>query len=273
MASPNIWPSGLNLAGTVFENGPATLQLDGATYLSGAVQWVDTIGGNDSNAGSLPNLPVRTLSQAITNSAANGVIVIGEGSSENVASALSASLAGLMIFGCGSGSSRPRYRWTGSEEFIGGFNFTGAHQWVENIYFPASTGTAALGRVYSNSDGFTVLDCYFECGATDTVQTLSVGGDCARVSGTSFVVTASRPSIGLYINGTSANTLVEGCTFDGGSYGWSDYAFKVPVAATVVRQRGNTFINQSNVGHTVTATSYQLFGVNADGTSNVLLTA
>ena len=95
MGSPNIYANGLNLAGTVFQNGPATLQLAGSTYLSGVVQWLDTIGGNDSNAGTKPELPVKTIAQAVTNSAANGVIVVGEGSSESIAAGQVFTLAGL----------------------------------------------------------------------------------------------------------------------------------------------------------------------------------
>src|SRR5689334_5121167 len=99
MASPNTYLSGLNLAGTVFADGPTTLQLDGATFLSGAVQWLSSTTGNDANAGTLPELPVATLAQAVTNSAANGVIVIGAGHTESLGSSQALSLVNLSIFG------------------------------------------------------------------------------------------------------------------------------------------------------------------------------
>jgi hypothetical protein len=270
MSSPNIYSAGLNLAGTVFANGPATLQLDGATYLSGSVQWLDTISGNNVNAGSLPELPVATLAQAVTNSAANGVIVIGAGSSESLVGSQALSLAGLSIFGCGTGSSRPRYTCTGAVD-MWSVGATGV--WIEGIYFPASTAVAT-SRIKANSDGLTVKDCYFECGASDTNRALSFsGGNFCRADGCSFVVTASRPATGLEVVNSVTDTVIVDCVFDGGSYGWTSYALKVSNSATRVRLMGNTFSNRSDLGFTVTGASYQLFGNDMGGTSNVLLTA
>lgn len=270
MASPNIYPGGLNLAGTVFENGPATLQLDGPTYLSGAVQWLDTINGNNANAGTMPELPVATLAQAVTNSAANGVIVIGEGSSESLSGSQTIALAGLSIFGCGTGSSRPRYTCTGA---VAMWNCSAAGIWVENIYFPASTA-AATSRITSGADMQTFKDCYFECGASDTNRALYLsGGSGVRVDGCSFVVTASRPAIGIHIPNATNDITITDCVFDGGSYGWSDYAVKVSNGATRVRIISPTLNNRSDIGFTVTGTSYQIYGVDAAGTTNVLLTA
>ena len=109
MASPKTYPSGLALAGTVFENPPESLQGAGGTYFSGGIQWLDTINGNDANAGTLPELPVKTLAQAHTNSSNDGIIVIGEGSAETLTVSQSLFWGNLAIFGCGVGSSRPRY--------------------------------------------------------------------------------------------------------------------------------------------------------------------
>lgn len=271
MASPNIYPGGLNLAGTVFANGPATLQRDGAVYLAGAVQWLDTISGNDASAGTEPELPVKTLAQAVTNSTTNGVIIIGAGSAESLAASQSLAIANLSIFGCGTGSSRPRYTNANATSL---FDITGAGTWIEGIYSPAST-TAPTNRVAVGAAAVTLKDCYFECGASDTVPTLAVGssGNQFTADGCSFVVTASRPSIGIRIAATVTDPTVRDCVFDGGSYGWSDYALKVTAAATRIRVFGGTYINRSDIGITVTATSYSLFGIETDGTSRVTLTA
>lgn len=270
MASPNIFQSGLNLAGTVFANGPTTLQLAGQTYLSGSVQWLDTISGNNANAGTLPELPVATLAQAVTNSAANGVIVIGAGSSESLAGSQSIALAGLSIFGCGTGSSRPRYTCTGVVDM---WSIGAPGVWIEGIYFPASTA-AATSRIKANNDGLTVKDCYFECGASDTNRALSFsGGNFCRADGCSFVVTASRPAVGLEVVNSVTDTTIVDCVFDGGSYGWTGYALKVSNAATRVRIINPTMTNRSDIGFTTTGASYQLYGVETGGTSNVLLTA
>jgi len=271
MASPNDYPNGLNLVGTVFANGPTTLQLGGGVYLSGLVQWLDTIGGNDANAGTLPELPVKTLAQAITNSANNGVIVIGAGSSESLGSSQGMSLTNLSIFGCGTGSSRPRYTCTGSVVM---FNVSGNGTWIENIYFPAATAVPT-SRIDIGAPYCTVKDCYFECGANDTTRAVRIpaAGSGNLVTGCSFVVTASRPAIGLEISGAGSNNTISDCTFNGGSYGWTDYALKISAAALGTRIISPTMTNRSDIGATVTATSYQLYGVDVGGTGNVRLDA
>lgn len=269
MASPNTYPGGLNLAGTVFSDGPATLQLGGRVYLSGLVQWVDTISGSNANAGNKPELPVATLAQAITNSAANGVIVVGAGSAETLSGSQTLGAnTGLSIFGCGTGSSRPRYTCSGAVAML---NLQAAGAWVEGFYFPASTA-AATSRITVGADQATIKDCYFECGASDTNRAVLVTGIC-RIEGCSFVVTASRPAIGIEVSVATSDVNVVDCVFDGGSYGWSDYSFKVSGAATRVRSFGNTFSNQSDYGHTITGTSYQAYGLEIGGTGNVQLTA
>lgn len=271
MASPVIFPSGLNLAGTVFANGPATLQLGGPVYFSGGVQWLDTINGNNANAGTLPELPVATFDQAVTNSAANGAIVIGQGSAESLAVAQTINLAGLSIFGCGIGSSRPRYTCTGA---VSMWDVTAAGVWIEGIYFPASQA-AATNRVAFTSDSGVVKDCYFECGANDTNRALRLhtGADDMRVEGCSFVTTALRPAVGLEISAAVVDPRVFDCTFDGGSYGWTDYALKVSAAATRIVYSGLTLVNRSDIGHTVTGTTYKIFGPQTSGQINIHLTA
>jgi len=271
MASPAIYQNGLNLAGTVFANGPATLQLAGPTYLAGAVQWLDTINGDDANAGTLPELPVATLAQAVTNSTDNGIIVIGAGSAETLPGSQALATENLTIFGCGVGSSRPRYTCSGAVVM---FSVVSNGTWIENIYFPASTAVAT-SRIDLGAPYCTVKDCYFECGANDTTRALRItaAGSGCLVDGCSFVTTALRPAIGIEISAANGNNTITNCTFNGGSYGWTDYAFKVSAAAEGVRLIENTFLNRSDIGFTVTGASYQLYGNPMDGTSNVRLTA
>jgi hypothetical protein len=151
---------------------------------------------------------------------------------------------------------------------------SGAGVWIENLYFPASTGTAT-SRISLSGINCTVRDCYFECGASDATYSLrlATGSSGARVSGCSFVTVASRPAQGLAVDGAITDALIEDCTFDGGSYGWSSNALDVSAAATRIKAIGNTFINQSDYAHSVTATTYQIHGLEIGGTGNVLLTA
>jgi hypothetical protein len=154
------------------------------------------------------------------------------------------------------------------------WNVVGANCWIEGFYFPASTA-AATDRIGLAASDTMVKDCYFECGASDTNRALrvhtSAGG--GTIDGCSFVATASRPAVGLEISAAVNGVTVQNCTFDGGSYGWTDYAFKVSAAATALTARDLTFTNRSDLGITVTATSYKLFGIDLGGTGNVRLDA
>jgi hypothetical protein len=271
LASPVNWTAGFNLAGTVFDGGPALLEL-APSYLSGGVQWVDTIGGSNVNVGDNPELPVQTLAQAVTNSAANGLIVIGQGSAEAPTGSQSVALAGLTIVGCGSGSTRPRYTCAGAVDL---FAVSAAGVRIRNLYFPASTAVSTARVAFTAANG-EVKGCYFECGASDTNRAVRIhtAANSCRVRDSSFVVTASRPAMGLEISAAVTDTTIEDSVFDGGSYGWTDYALKVSAAATRIFLEGQVeLLNRSDAGFTVTATSYQLFGLVPSGGSKVVLTA
>lgn len=266
MASPITWPQGLAATGPDL----ATLEND---YFSGDVWWLDTVNGTDavSPAGKEREQPLKTLAQAVTNAAAGDIIVIESGSSESLSSAQTLSKIGLTIIGLGQGSNRPRYTANGA---IAMFNITAAATRIFNVYFPASTA-APTSRVSTAAAETEVSGCYFECGTLDTGAAVIVAasGTSARVTDSSFVTTASRPAIGLSVSGAVTDLTVSSCTFDGGSYGWTDYAFKVSAAATRMRIKDIQLLNRSDLGVTVTATSYQVYGVSADRSSRVLITA
>lgn len=271
MASPNIWPGGLNLSGTVFSGGGTAAALTD-DYFSGAIQFLDTINGSDGNSGSQPELPVKTLARAVVNSAANGIILIGQGSAETLLGAQTFLNAGQRIIGCGSGASRPRYTCGGAS--INMFDIQAAGVAVENIYFPASTG-AGSARVSFTAASGEIRDCYFECGSNDTANTVACGAGSANtlIKGTTFASVASRPAVALAITAAVADIAVDTCIFDGGAFGWSDDAFKISAAATRLKPRNVQMINRSDFNITVTATSYQAFGLMASGTSRINITA
>ncbi len=270
MASPRIYPNGLNLAGTVFQDGPATLQLDGGVYFSGEPQWVSSTTGNNANAGDLPELPVASIAQAVTNSAANGIIIIGANHVEALSGSQTLALQNLSIFGCGLGSSRPRFTCTGAVDM---FAVGAAGVWIEGLYFPASTDVAT-DRIGLAAADCTVKDCYFECGASDTNRALRVhtGANHSTVDGCSFVTTALRPARGIEVSAAVSDPTILNCTFDGGSYGWSTYALHVSAAATRIRIINPVLSNRSDIG-IVAGASYELFGVQVGGTGNVRLDA
>lgn len=264
MASPNLWPAGLGGTG-------AEIAEIAGDYFSGSVQWLDTVLGNNSNAGTERELPVATLAQAVTNSAANGIIAIEAGSYEALTGAQTLNLAGLTLVGLGIGSNRPRYTAAGA---IAMFNITAAATRIINIYFPAST-TAPTSRISTTAAETEINGCYFECGINDTGAATIIGANAhsCRLINSSWVTTASRPAIGVSVTGAVTDLHWKNIAFDGGSYGWTDYALKISGAATRIFGDGCTRTNRSDFGITVTGTTYQIFGDDPDAGSRVLITA
>lgn len=270
MASPNLYSSGFNFTGTVFSGGPSVAQL-APSMLSGLVQWVDTIGGNNSNSGATPELPVKSLATAITNSAANGLIVIGSGSSELISSQLTPSLAGLAVWGCGAGSNRPRYQSAVSLSPM--IAASGAGQRWRNIYFAAPT-VASTQHIDVTGAGVEIRDCYFECSANGGGIFGDTGASRLRVRGSSFVATSSIPVSGYSSTVALSDVAFEDTTFDGASVGWSDFSFKWSTTAPTRLYFENVmFRNRSDCGVTITGSSYLLGGIVSDGTGRVVLAA
>lgn len=271
MASPNTWPGGLNLSGTVFSGGGTVAALTD-DYVSGTIVFLDTINGSNASSGLAPELPVQTLAQAVTNSSANGIILIGAGSAETLGSSQTLSLAGLHIIGCGAGTSRPRYTCSGTSISMFAPSATGIV--IENLYFPSSSG-ASNQRIGITGGTVEVRDCYFECGGQDTDHAITVAGSGANayIKGCTFASVASRPFSGLGVTAALADVAVEDCVFDGGSFGWSGDAFRVTGTATRLKIRNVSLIRRSDFNLTPTATSYKAFGLTGDGTSRIVFAA
>lgn len=259
MASPNIWHNGLT------GSSADPVIASGCSYLSGSVIWLDSVNGADANAGTERELPKKTFAAAYAVAAAGSVIVIEAGSAFSWGVAQALALSDLTVLGLGSGVTSPRFTCTAAVDL---FQVGAAGVKFQNLYFSASTA-AATSRVNVAVAGaeFEARDCYFECGASDTGAAILVSGAAGsgRVDGCTFIATAARPAIGLSIAAAADDWKVVNTVFDGGSFGWTDYAFKVSAAATGIRAEHVTMVNHSDLGFTVAGTSYKLFDVNCTG--------
>lgn len=266
MSSPNNWPNGL--AGTGFELATATND-----YFSGSVIWVNTVSGSNANTGLERELPVATLKYAMNTAAVAGdVIVVEAGSAETLATASVPTFnkIGVTVIGLGTGANRPRYT---ANDTIDMFSITAAGVRLYNLYFPASTAVAT-SRVKTAAAETEINGCYFEHGASDTATGILVatsGNNCRLINNT-HAVTASRPAVGVSVTGAVTDLYAKDLTFNGGSYGWTDYAFKFSTAAaTRILIDGLTLTNRSDLGITITGTSYKILGVNVSGSGRVVI--
>lgn len=256
MAAPNLYAAGAG--GTTGDrlatSGPVYVVTNGFIWyvgnaISGAADAAAT--GSALDGGRRREKPLLTISQAITNCADGDVICVLASHAESLSAAVTVNKK-VTIIGEGTGTSRPRFTCTGT---VAMFDVTVANVRLRNLYFPASTAVATA-RVRIATAGCHVVDCYFECGASDTNRALSFvtgAGNC-RVSGTSFVATAATPAVGLEVINAMTGLDLEDVTFDGSSYGWTGYAFQGTAAVTNLSGIGVDLANQSDY-HLATAST------------------
>lgn len=241
MASPFIYQSTGGTSG-------ARLAASVPSYLSGKV-WFVGPGGSDAAAprGLDRKRPLATLAQAYTNAAAGDVIVCLSGHAESLGAAQTLAKAGVHIISEGTGSQRARFTCTAA---VAMFDITAAGVVLDNLYFPAST-SAPTARVRIAAVGCEVNNCNFDSGASDTAAALRFvtgAGECS-VTGSYFVSTATavtaQPNAGIEVANAMSDLTLDECRFDGGTYGWSSYAFLGTAAITRLTTYSLELLNSS----------------------------
>ena len=262
MASPIVFGQGL--AGTGIDTATAF-----PDYFATNVIWVNSATGNDANAGTEPELPLATLAQAITNASAGAVIAIAATHTQTVSVALAANKAGLRFVGFGTGTARPTL--TPSSGATSVFNITAADVVIENIYFKAAAATSGTGgRIVSTASGTGVLNCQFDCGASDQEAVLlNASADNATIDSCTFTATATRPTRAIGLAGSNTNVKVTNTTVDGSTFGWAGNAVTCNSVTRMV-MKNITLAGNADINGTTTV-SYQLFGITCSGASRVTL--
>lgn len=254
MASPNVYANALTTLGP-------SLALLAGNYFSGTVRFVDSThaSASDANAGTEPELPTLTWTQAWTNASAGDLILVGASHVETVGSANVLAKADILTIGFGAGSTRPRFTsnvagamWTANAAGIG----------FVNLYFPSSTA-ATTARISSTAAETRIESCAFECGANDatTAVAIGAGADRALLKSCTFSATASRPARAVRVTSAVAGLVCDDLYIDGSSFGWSAAAFSIEAAATRQHLINVRLANRSDFVSTTTGTSYRMFGV------------
>ena len=165
-----------------------------------------------------------------------------------------------MTVGLGLGTLRPRFTsnvagvmWT----------VTGARTNFFNCYFPASTAATTARIADTTGTEFYLFNSYFECGANDTTNTVTIAANDAQIEDTQFVAVASRPARGVQLTGATSGFFMDGCTFDGGAFGWTSRAFDVTAAMTGGLIHDVQLANRSDFFITSTGCTYKIFGTRA----------
>jgi hypothetical protein len=199
---------------------------------SDTIFWVDSVTGADVNAGEewLPKATLFGASGAIaacTTSNSN-IIVCKKTHRETLTGAYTFSFNGVTVVSLGSGTDRAQIQSAGFT-----ISVSGTEVRMHNLYFPASSGTCT-SRITVTGAGFEFYEGQIDSGSNDTTDGLLISAVAhATVRGSTFKATG-RPSgttqRGLRNTGASTNMLVEDCTFDGGTVGYSDACLKIDTA-------------------------------------------
>jgi hypothetical protein len=227
--------------------------LTGEPYVcSDSTIWVDSITGSDSNAGTEETAPKATVFGAsgaisVLTGSLSELVVCKETHRETISGAYTWSKGGITLISRGSGTARAQFT---NADII---TVSGAAVRIENCYFPPAS--AAINRKFNvTGAGFEMRDCQLDGGANEATDLMLINAVAhATIRGTTFKVTASvtgTTRTGLRVTGAATNCLVEACTFNGGSYGWtSGYALQIESATTdQFRVRDLTLLNYSFAG-------------------------
>lgn len=216
--------------------------------LSSGVFWYvgnATPGASDANAGTERTKPLLTSAQANTNASAGDTVVYLSGHNEIIGTSVVLSHAGLALVGEGTGASVPRFTCSAS---IAMFSIGAAGIILDNLYFPASTAVpTARVSIASTNTIMNAIQC--DCGANDTTAGLVVtaGAGAVRVTNSRFTSVAAGAAIGMSVTSATSDIFMDTVTFDGGSFGWSDYALKATAAISRLRATRVYLLNGSNV--------------------------
>lgn len=229
------------------DSGADSFIQDGVTA-TGAVHWVDSASGSDSNSGN-EAAPLATLAQAITNATANNgdIIVIKSGHAQTLSTVTTINKAGIRVFGIGNGTDAPAFTVAAA---IDGINITADDVELNNLYFPVGTSTGNNSRINVDADRARIKNCRFNCGALDqnTITITSNGSNCSIDSST-FTVTADGPDAGIIVEAAVTGLWLSDCSFDGGSFNWDDAGLYSNSAHLNFRYEGVTLTNYAGIKH------------------------
>lgn len=243
MASPNIYQNGGG--GTTGDNVSTRKPV---YLLNGGHIWYVGTGGTDaiSPRGREREKPLLTTAQAVANATAGDVIIYLENFTETITVSVAIN-KNLTIVSEGTGSTRARLTCGAA---IAMFAVSGTGCSLNNLYFPASITAAPTDRVEITGQGTVMDNCYFECGTLDTGRTVrysaGVVGYCQMTS-TTFIATASQPAIAVEVATAVSGMFFEDVTLDGGSYGFSDFAFKATSAISGVYADNISQLNNADI--------------------------
>lgn len=198
-------------------------------FTTGAVIYVSSATGNNAYTGLTKTQPKATLAGAQTAASNGDIVVLLDGHTEGYTSALTIS-KNITIVGSGSASGVPTVNFRKTSNYAGNiFTITAAGVQLRNVKIRTSDVSTTFYRVSVQASSVSVIGCYFECGNNDPTSTaIQVNASLANFlcKNCTFISTATAastaPGGGIEVSGVSTDFRIEGCVFDGGTYGFNN---------------------------------------------------
>lgn len=221
------------MAFTLFQGGIGgssgdTLTTNTGPLLATKIIYVDSVTGNTAYSGLQRDRPKATLAQA-NSIAANGcIIVLLSTHTETISSLVTISTNYTTVVGEGSSSGIPTA--TLATTNITGITISGVGVQLRNIKLATSTSQNTDPRITVTGTRFSAIGVYAQCSGTDedAAIDLQAGSTCATIKNCTFVSTATAatdlPTYGLLVSNGGNGLEMDGCVFDDGTYGFSEYA-------------------------------------------------
>jgi len=214
--------------------------------MSGDIWYVYSVTGVDAAAprGLDATRPLATIEQAQTNASNGDIILCLSGHTETLMLTISKQLT---IVGAGQSSGKPTVKLTPSTNAaLACVTVDAVGTELRNLWIEERTGASATARMTVSAANFRMVDCYIECGATDTGPALELasGANSAQIVNTTFISTAtalaSQPESAITVSAAISDLLMDGVVFSNSTYGFSNpYAF-VASASAITRLRAQS---------------------------------
>lgn len=256
-------------------SGPAVLTQ--APFITpGAIIWVDSVLGNDANAGTKRKAPKATVfgaagAYSVATTGVGDMIVCEATHAESISSAFTWSKNSIRLVSYGSGTARATF--TAAVAAGATVTVSGTNNKFDNLYWPAAT--AAITSKFSlTGAGNWVRANQFDAGSSDAIDQIIINaGNNALIESCTFTVTAlpsGTTQSGITMTGTTTGCIFRDLTFDGGTFGWTEDAFVVENANCDQWDiQRLTLLNNSWLALTATGMKGNISGLTQDLASGV----
>lgn len=201
---------------------------------TGAIFYVNSVTGNDTNAGTSRKAPKATIFGAsggisVTTAASGDVVVCESTHRETISAAYTFSKSGVRVWSDGVTGNRAIIT-IGVAAGIG-ILVSGNYSELNNFEFPVATA-AATAKISITGAGNQIRGCGFHSGSLELLDQLLINaGTYSLIQSCQFTVDTVAASAvtctGITMTGAALGNRFYDCGFDGGSGGWTQTAFSI----------------------------------------------